>query len=260
VLRWALLLLAGCDGVFGIQHISILDAAVDAPPEAPVGYAAAVVADHPVAFLPLDETAGLVAHDLVGGHDGQIKGTGIELGVEPPFPSMRHAMSIDGVDGAVDLGDQFGFAGTAPYTLEVWVSPRVASRTFYTIISKWREPGTNPPAGWNLFYDNSSNIAYTREAEAEPTQPRANAEFLPGWHHVAATYDGTMMELYYDGSDADSVATTFGLDVISQHLEIGAGNGDPAAVTLFGSICQVAIYDYALTPTQINAHYNARSL
>lgn len=260
MLRWTLLFLAGCDGVFGIQHIATPDAAADAPPDAPVAYAAAVLADHPVAFLPLDETSGLIAHDLVGGHDGQIKGTGITLGAEPPYPSMGHAMSIDGVNGAVDLGDQFGFAGTAPYTIEVWVSPRLLSRTFYTIVSKWREPGSTPPSGWNLFYDNSNTIAYTREATNEPTQPRTNAEFTAGWHHVAATYDGNAMELYYDGSDADSVTTTFGLDAISQHLEIGAGNGDPAAVTLFGSICQVAIYDYALTPTQINAHYNARSL
>ena len=35
---------------------------------------------------------------------------------------------------------------------------------------------------------------------------------------------------------------------------------DPASVPLYGSICQVAIYDYALTPTQIYTHYNARSL
>jgi hypothetical protein len=244
--------------VFGIQHI----ATPDAPPiDAAIGYAGAVLADHPVAYLPLDETSGVIARDLVGGHEGQIKGTGVTLGVAPPYPTMGHAISIDGVNGAVDLGDQFGFAGTAPYTIEVWVSPlQLATRTYYTIISKWREPSAVPPAGWDVFYDAGNNIAYTREAQNEPAHPRANVVFTPGWHHVAATYDGQKMELYYDGSDADSVATTFGLDVIEQHLEIGGGNGDPAAVPLYGSICQVAIYDYALTALQISAHYDARSL
>jgi hypothetical protein len=257
--RWALLLLAGCDGVFGLQHIATPDAAIDAAPDAAVGYSVAVLADHPIAYLPLDETGGLVAHDVIGHHDGAYKGTGITYGVNPPFPRAGRAISIDGIDGAVDLGDQFGFPGTLPYTIEVWFSPRTTSKTFYSIISKWREPGNMPAAGWDLFYDDTSKIAYTREALAQP-QLRIGAGYTDGWHHVVATYDGATMELYYDGKDADSSAASFGLDVIPEHLEIGGGNGDPAAVPLFGSIAQVAIYDYALTPTQISTHYDARSI
>ncbi len=257
-MRWGLLILAGCNRAFGIDSVGPLPDAP--PPDAQIAYAAAVLADHPLAYLPLDETTGIVAHDRAGTNDGTYVGTGITLGVDPPFSSAGHAIAIDGKDGAVDLGDRFGFPGTAPYTIEVWVSPKViANQTFYSIVSKWREPGSALPAGWNLFYDDTSNIAYTREATAMMgVQPRANVTYTPGWHHVVATYDGAMMGLYYDGKDADMQPATFGLDTITQHLEIGGGNGSPTSVPLFGSIAQVAIYDRVLSPDRIVAHYAAR--
>jgi hypothetical protein len=262
--RWALLFLVGCDGVFGIQHIATPDAA---PPDGARGYAAAVLADQPVAYWPLDEIGGVIAHDRAGGHDGQYKGPGITFGAAPPFASAGTAVSFDGTNAAVDLGDQFGFAGTAPYTIEVWFSPEVmATREYYEIICKWREPGgTTDPSGWNVFYSNSatSELQYTREALGHVTpEDRTAAPYTKGWHYVAATHDDAAhtMTLYYDGVEADSTAVTFGLDEIPEHLVIGATAVSPQDVTMYGSIGQVAIYDHALSATQISAHYAARSL
>ena len=258
-MRLGLLILVGCNSAFGIETVG--PPADATPPDGPIGYAAAVLADHPLAYLPLDELSGIVAHDRAGSNDGTYLGTGLTLGADPPFASAGHAISIDGRDGAVDLGDRFGFPGTLPYTIEVWVAPQViANRTYYSIISKWREPGTLPPSGWNVFYDNTSNVAYTRETPGSPiAQPRASALYTPGWHYIVATYDGAAMLLYYDAKEADMVATAMGLVPVTQHLEIGGANGDPRAVPLLGSIAQVAIYDHVLPFDRILAHYTARA-
>ena len=263
MLRWAVLLVAGCDGVFGIQHILIVDAAA---PDAATGYRGTILGDHPVGYWPLDEASGVVAHDLAGSHDGQYEGTGLLLGADPPFPSAISAASFDGQSAEVDLGDNFGFPGNAPYTVEAWFSPNYFdTREYYEIVAKWREPSATDPTGWNVYYSHSemSRLQYSREAVGHVTSSdRLEASYAPGWHYVAATMDDQTqtMRLYYDGVQAASTGVTFGLDSIPEHLVIGAANHGPTDVTMYGSIGQVAIYDYVLTPTQISQHYDARSI
>jgi hypothetical protein len=57
-----LLLLAGCDSLIGLNHVPGLDA-----PDAPLGYEATVLADHPIAYWRLGEATGVVAADLMLG-------------------------------------------------------------------------------------------------------------------------------------------------------------------------------------------------
>ncbi len=73
------------------------------------------------------------------------------------------------------------------------------------------------------------------------------------WYHVAVTYDGTTMTLYLNGQPIGSVASppaTLG----TNSLKIGA-RGDDAGARLNGCMAQVALYDHALTPATVQAHY-----
>jgi hypothetical protein len=54
-----------------------------------------------------------------------------------------------------------------------------------------------------------------------------------------------------------SSATSIELQPVLEDLMIGAGNGDPTGVPMFGSIAQVAIYDHSLTPEQVAKHFAA---
>ncbi len=66
------------------------------------GYGALVLADHPVTYLPLDDTSGVKARDLVAGQpEGVLQGN-VALGVDPPFPEAGHAMGFDGATGGID--------------------------------------------------------------------------------------------------------------------------------------------------------------
>jgi hypothetical protein len=83
----------------------------------------------------------------------------------------------------------------------------------------------------------------------------------PGaWHHLAYVFDGSIVALYADAV-FDVSKSMIRVSANANTVQIG---GDPA----FGSgpqafsdasLAEVAVYPLALTPTQIAAHYNART-
>jgi len=78
------------------------------------------------------------------------------------------------------------------------------------------------------------------------------------WHHLVGTFDGIALTIYVDGVLGERNPSPNALDLLAVHLLLGAG-GSPTATVLLGSLGQVAIYDYALDPARISAHYHARS-
>jgi len=268
VLRCALLLLAGCDGVFGIQHINPPpDAAPDAPPDARSTYASIVLADGPVAYFQLDDPAMTTTTvDGVGGLVGHVQGLAMP-GAAPPFPGANHAYAFNGVNGSIEVGDVLPFTGNAPFTIEAWVeNGREDTQFNYAIVSKWRQPGTIPPSGWLFYYQEGDDLIPAFKIQR---QDAAGIGFsatayatTPGemWHHVVGTYDGMQLSIYLDGLYGSSHDSMEQLEHLDLPLEIGAQNGNSHDGPALGSIDEVAIYDHALTDTQILAHYNARSL
>ena len=74
------------------------------------------------------------------------------------------------------------------------------------------------------------------------------------WHHVVATYDGSLAKLYLDGNligtgSAGAVSTS------SANLAIGAYNNGVDAL-FNGSIDQVRIFNRAITATEVETLYN----
>ena len=93
---------------------------VDSPPEGPTSvYRAAVLSDTPLAYWRLGEASGTVAHDETGnGHDGRTPGRR-QLGVAGALTGNPDtALHLDGTSCVVDVGEDFDFAGQAPFTLE----------------------------------------------------------------------------------------------------------------------------------------------
>ena len=72
------------------------------------------------------------------------------------------------------------------------------------------------------------------------------------WHLATASYDGHGRRLYLDGVPfaADAPANVPG--VVLANLALGQTNGTERLV---GSLANVAIYPYALTPAQVGRHY-----
>ncbi len=75
------------------------------------------------------------------------------------------------------------------------------------------------------------------------------------FHHIAGTYDGSFMRLYYDGVEVGNLA-------ISGMFATGAGEDILLSwdkEPLDGILDEVSIYDRVLTPTEINVIYTAGS-
>lgn len=252
-----LLVVAGCDGVFGLRHVS--GGPADSGTADAAGFAGAVVADGPLIYLRLDETDGNVAHDLVdGGANGTILGN-VALGKMGALADGNAAMSFDGIDCGIDLGSVAQFPGNAPYSVEAWIQPGLASHTYYEIAARWKAPPG--PEGWNLFYS-SDSIQFSREALGSlPGVVKTREPDFDTYHHVVATYDGSALAIYLDGhleatTDAELALTSGTIPP----LMVGAANGSTTTSPMYGLIDEVAIYDHALDASRVAAHFAARAV
>lgn len=260
-----MLLVAGCDGVFGIQHIATPDARpIDASPDADHSYANVVLADHPIAYFPLDDEAmAATTPDVAGGLIGQVKGLAAS-GAEPPFPAANHAYAFNGVNGSVEVGDVLPFTGNAPFSIEAWVLNGHDASFDYAIVSKWRQPSSIPPSGWLFYYQEDDDLTPAFKLQRQDaaglgfSATATASEAGPMWHHVVGTYDGTNLSMYLDGIYASSHASPQVLEELPLALEIGAQNGNSHDGAALGSIDEVAIYDYALSDVQIQRHFAVR--
>jgi Concanavalin A-like lectin/glucanases superfamily len=258
----ACLIVAGCGNLLGLEH-------VDPPPppdaplliDAPTGYASVILADLPVAYLPLYDAGDVsTAVDLVRpGSPGNVIGN-VTRGDPAARPEFLHSMTFDGTNGAIDLGDVFPFEGAAAYSIEAWINPGYSTQSFYTIVSKWHETnGTGPAAGWNLYYIKAGPIAAQIAFSRQPADTIAQANLPNTWHHIVGTFGAGMLTVYIDGTQQGTKPATNPLTDLHQHLLIGAGDtqtGEP----MLGSIDQVAIYDHALSAARVMAHFNAAPL
>jgi Concanavalin A-like lectin/glucanases superfamily/Regulator of chromosome condensation (RCC1) repeat len=226
------------------------------------GYAAVVVADHPMAYWRLGETNETVAHDFWGGHDGRYHNVTLgAAGFNPSDadravqigPSLRSVVSdIQGIDFS-------SASNTVAFSVECWVYAIGQSSTHTPVILT---KGTAYPDQFSLltdarhFYywhvrDTSNNIG---EA-ISPVEPHNT------WQHLVGVYDGRggQVRLYINGALVASVlAPPHGVVTTPGPVSIGSQKSDdpgPYNENFHGRIDEVAIYDYALSANQILAHY-----
>jgi hypothetical protein len=77
---------------------------------------------------------------------------------------------------------------------------------------------------------------------------------LNTWTHLAATYDGTALRLYENGTQVATVAQTGAITTSTGALRIGGNN--IWSEWFAGQIDDVRIYDHALTASDIQADMN----
>ncbi|MEA2748180.1 MAG: hypothetical protein QOI41_2323 [Myxococcales bacterium] len=220
-----------------------------------VGYPAAILADRPLGYWRLGESIGPVAKDETGHFDGRYAGA-CALGV-PGAVASDTAAHLDGKSCTVDLGDTFRFTKNAPFSIEAWVLPDPTATAFLHIFT--REVRQAGPADGYAMVLESRMAAYAERAENGSNQ-RTPGTPVPqnAFAHLVATYDGATLRMYVDGK-ADTkavVGDSASMNDVVAHAFIGStGTGN----FFNGTIDEVAIYDKALTPAQVQAHHDAAS-
>lgn len=154
------------------------------------------------------------------------------------------------------------FLNRLPYTLEAWVYPtRNPGANNWTGIFDREDASIGSRDGYNLYFLGSAttDTFFTTErfvaGTNNPTFVTLNQSVsVNAWQHIVATYDGTTLTLYRNGSSVGTPATSTGnITNTSKTLTIGVRGGNHFG----GRIANAKIYSTSLTSTQILQNYNA---
>jgi hypothetical protein len=222
--------------VFGSGLVVLLLAVVGQP----LAATEAAGGPTPVAAFSFNEGAGTSVADASGtGNTGSLQGASWTT-----QGKYGNALSFNGA-ALVNVPDAPSLRLTGAMTLEAWVYPTSASSSWNDAIYKGNDNYYLMASSFSLGQPAAGGIFAGSHGEVFAP----NALPLNTWTHLAATYDGTTLRLYLNGTLADSKAQTGTLATSSNPLTIG---GDPIFGQYFqGRIDEIRIYNTALTQPQL---------
>ncbi|HEY8078937.1 MAG TPA: LamG domain-containing protein [Labilithrix sp.] len=246
------------------------DAPVDAPhpppppPPPPVSvdggsspYRDAVLADAPLSYWRFGETSGTTAKDEMGAHDGTYAGE-FTLGAQGALMN-ESSTAVTLANGAVDMGDVYGFEGRAPFTVEAWVKPALLDSSYRNVYTKLT---AGYPRTGHFLWAQSGALAFERNLDwvymdggSQETVGVANGVPESVWTHLVATYDGMTQTIFVNGVAADDGPSTASLTATGTHLLVGSA--DETGGVWVGEIDELAIYGKALAAERVAAHFAA---
>jgi Concanavalin A-like lectin/glucanases superfamily/Immunoglobulin domain/Immunoglobulin I-set domain len=227
-------------------------------------YAAAVLADNPLAYWRVGETNGTIAHDYFGGHDGQY--TNVTLGVQgysalDTNKAIAVGPMINSFVGNI-TGIDFATTGsTATFTLEAWVKGPPAQSGDVGILTKGTGGGGEQ---FNLDTGNGGKYRFfIRDTSGNVSAINTSVGPDNTWQHLVAVYDAPagLMHMYLNGGDIGTVsASANGILTSSHAMSIGSRQSGNTVYDLnfLGTVDEVAVYGTALSADRVLAHYTAR--
>jgi hypothetical protein len=164
------------------------------------------------------------------------------------------ALSFNGTNALVSVPDSNSLDLTSGMTLEAWVYPTALGTTWRTAVIK-EQPSAN------LTYALYANTETTRPSGhvyvngAESSVKGSSALSLNAWAHLAATYDGTTLRVYVNGTQAATKTVGGNITTTNGALRIGGNNiwGE----WFGGRIDDVRVYNRALSTIEIQSDMGA---
>jgi hypothetical protein len=275
-------------GSYSVSVTNIVGAATSGPPAVitiasltPGSYEAAIVASAPEAWWRMDEATGSTnMWDSMGRHDGCYTNL---TGATPPVTLGATGALLGDTNTAasfVAANQAFGYVPFAPalnpqvMTIECWVKTASSTVSGLAPVSSrvtgagwwWQTDVEGGTGYWIPFGSDAAHTAWRTPLEG--TANAATATIVPGqWSHLVLIVDTTSgypITPYINGVGFGS----WGFNAIgnfngSGPFLIGARGASPGAIadTFFdGQVDEVAVYNYALTPTEITNHFIARGI
>ena len=237
-----------------------------------IAYDKLVEADGAAEYLRLDEPARAVVTNS-GTLGGTLNGTYVNTtntlaGPQTPadlgFDTNNVAAYFNATTSYLELDNPPALNFNSPITLEAWILPDGGQNSDAYIIAH----GDNDDYSGAVFlrienynYEVGSTNAYAMYAIPSSDLGGGN------WIHIAGTWDGTNWNLFRNGVLVATAADSAGPSQIANaNWAVGArgkwkrASGFPQSGedrVFSGGIDEAAIYNVALTPTQIAAHFSA---
>jgi hypothetical protein len=240
------------------------------------GYEASVIALNPIAYYSLNETndpstGTAVANDYWGGHNGlygiaALNGfNGVAGPTNPPFPGFESTNAAVQTTGATPnsfVTAPVGSLSINTVTFTAWLYPVGIQESWSGLLVN---RGVGVTGGFN--YNDQQMLGYTWNNNNAATYGFASGLVIPTnqWSFVAVVVTPSNAVLYlYNTTTALSATNTLAhtADVFGNNWQIGHDNNsgnNNGTRTFNGVIDNVAIFDYAFTPTQIQNLFLAAS-
>lgn len=217
-------------------------------------YRNAVLADKPQFYYRLDEASGTVAHDIAGSHTGTY--TNATLNQSGATTDGDKAISGNGLTMKYTAGTGLPI-GASARSVEFWFKTTATPSSPYgsTFLS-YGSGNTNQMFAAKLYQgtNGQSYMKLTNWTASYLYPVPTGANPLDGtWHYVVATFDGTNSSVYYDGHSLGQQTTSFNTVLNTNGLYLGLQTPN-AGSPYNGSLDEVAIYNYVLTPAQVQTH------
>jgi RHS repeat-associated protein len=215
-------------------------------------YAAAVLADQPNAYWPLNEPGGPKAADASGNNnDGTYTGSPV-FGVPGALADGANtAIRVGGGSDGLTAPDSASLDVGQTFTLEGWVKLNGGSVVVFnkgTNGDQLSDP--NLQNGYNLRVGNDGSIILGQSLGNSIVTANAGALPLDGhYHYLVGTDSGGVGHLYVDNVRVDATSdTTPRISNVPHSLDMAGGNAD---------VDELALYPTVLSTTRIAAHYTA---
>lgn len=227
-------------------------------------YQQTVLADSPVFYLRLNEISGTTFADTTGnGHTGTANGT-VTLGATAAAAGLGTA-----VTPGTTTSDFIGITAAAALditgnvTLECWYKPSSTAASAY-LMNKGKDDDTH--ASYGMFISSAGKVVFA-VTEAVNMLTGTTTLSVGTWYYLVCTFtsSGNHWTIYVNAvSDNTTVNTPpAALTATVKDYRIGGvveGGSVPGTFfPMLGSIDEIALYNVALTSTQISNHYAARN-
>jgi hypothetical protein len=245
---------------FGAVTSSVVSLTVIPAPNYP--YARAVLADQPLGYWRLDERSGTVAHDYMAGNNGIYSHT--TLG-QPGYNLLdsqtvaRFGTPSSANSYAGGIAADFATAGSAAFSIEAWVNGKAQSSDC-GLVAK----GARGSEQFSLDCGGANYAFRFLVRDASGLAHAASGTLVPDgqWRHLVGVCDqaNRAVLLYVDGMQAAQAAITPASGILGSTNSLSIGSRQSGTTTydlqFVGFMEEVAIYDYPLSATQVQAHYS----
>jgi hypothetical protein len=198
-----------------------------------------------VDYWKFDEGSGTTAIDSIGSNNGIINGGTWTT------DSIAGGSAISLVNNNVDFGNSDSLKYLNVMTIEAWVKLNSCGPETAVISRKSRG---DRPGGWAFQIDRCNPEVWAWDTGWEHTASGGGIS-TGEWHHVAWVHDSSTSTLYVDGvqsGDSAELGTILPNDFT---MYTGAILSEPGGPYFNGNIDEVAVYNLALSATEIQTHY-----
>lgn len=197
-----------------------------------------------------DEATTTTAVDSWGTYDLSLSG--------PAYTSTAqqgsNALAFDGVD---DEAENTSFADVGNnFTAMTWVQPQADPLSEFAVLVVNGNQGGGSEFKFLLQDDGSGNFR-VQIGNGSTSAMAGSLSYTETWYHLAATYDGSVLRFYVDGTETDVTSvsmTTYTTD----ELYAGFGLSDTGERINNANVIldDTRVYDSALSASEISSVYN----